>query len=44
MLVRGWLWQGKSKAKVSREPMLFIYTLISGLLFLGVLARIAAAY
>ncbi len=41
MLVKGWLWQ--SKRKVSREPMLLIYTLISGLLGLGVLVRIAVA-
>ncbi len=41
MLARGWLWHGKSK--VNREPMLFIYTLISGLLLLAVMARIAAA-
>ncbi len=39
MLIRGLLWQGKSR--VSREPMLFIYTLIAGLLGLGVLMRIA---
>ena len=41
MLVRGRLWQGKSK--VNREPMLFIYTLIIGFLGLGVLVRIAVA-
>lgn len=39
MLVRSWLWQRKSKA--SREPMLLIYILISVLLGLGVLMRIA---
>ena len=39
MLVRGR--QGKSK--ISREPMIFIYSLISGLLGLGVLMRIAVA-
>ena len=41
MLVRGWLWQCKGKG--CREPMLFIYTLISGLLGLGVLLRIVVA-
>ena len=42
MLASGGLWHGKSK--LSKEPMLVIYTLISGLLFLGVLARIVVAY
>jgi hypothetical protein len=41
MLVRGWLWQ--CKGKVRGEPMLLIYALISGLLGLGVLVRIAVA-